>query len=186
VLWVGDYSTKVRWTLTVVVVGAALGFAAAARERVMRPLQTLANLLAALREDDFSIRGRHDRLDDALGTAMAEVNALGDTLKAQRLGAVEAAALLRKVLEAIDVAILAFDEAGVLRLINRAGERLLGAGQWLGQDAPALTCAPRMRPFRTRSAGRRTSPWVRPVRPVAVRRRRQGGSPRHRRGSPAR
>ncbi len=138
ILWFGDYSAKVRWTFTVVSIGAALGFAAAARERVLRPLQTMSNLLAALREDDFSIRGRHDRSDDALGAAMAEVNALGDILRAQRLGAVEAAALLRKVLEAIDVAILAFDENGVLRLANRAGERLLGGGTLLGQTASGL------------------------------------------------
>jgi two-component system nitrogen regulation sensor histidine kinase NtrY len=139
-LWAGDYSPKVRWTLTVLVAAAAVGFAAAARERVMRPLQTLSNLLAALREDDFSIRGRHHRSDDALGAAMAEVNALGDVLRAQRLGAVEAAALLRKVLEAIDVAIFAFDETGVLRLVNRAGERLHG-GALLGQPAAALGMA---------------------------------------------
>jgi len=140
ILWSGDYSAKVRWTFTVVAVASSVGFAAAARERIMRPLQTLANLLAALREDDFSIRGRHDRLDDALGTAMAEVNALGDTLKAQRLGAVEAAALLRKVLEAIDVAIFAFDDQGVLQLANRAAERLLGGGI-VGQPAAELGLA---------------------------------------------
>ena len=111
ILWIGGYSAKVQWTVSVVVVGAWLGFAFAVRERVVRPLQTLANLLAALREDDYSIRGRHDRSDDALGSAMAEVNALGAALRDQRLGAIEASALLGKVLAAIDVAIFAFDDA---------------------------------------------------------------------------
>src|SRR5262249_53861216 len=110
----------------------------AVRERVVRPLQTLANLLAALREDDYSIRGRHDRPDDALGSAMAEVNALGSSLRNQRLGAIEASALLSKGLESIDVAIPAFDESGILRLSNRAGDRLLGGGAVVGLDAPAL------------------------------------------------
>jgi nitrogen fixation/metabolism regulation signal transduction histidine kinase len=143
VLWLGGYSAKVEWTVTVVVVGAWLGFALAARERVVRPLQTLSNLLAALREDDYSIRGRHHRVDDALGAAMAEVNALGASLRDQRLGAIEASTLLAKVLAAIDVAIFAFDEAGVLRLANRAGERLLarGGAAVVGQSAAALGLA---------------------------------------------
>ena len=91
----------------------------------MFPLRTLSNLLAALREGDFSIRARGAHRDDALGEVMREVNALGDTLREQRLGALEATTLLRKVMEEIDVAIFAFDGDGALRLVNRAGERIL-------------------------------------------------------------
>ena len=47
------------------------------------------------------------------------------TLRAQRLGALEATTLLRKVMEEIDVAVFAFDGEHRLRLVNRAGERLL-------------------------------------------------------------
>jgi nitrogen fixation/metabolism regulation signal transduction histidine kinase len=137
-LWTDGYSAKVQWTLSVLVIGTWISFSFGVRERVIRPLQTLANLLAALREDDYSIRGRHDRHDDALGTAMAEVNALGASLRDQRLGAIEASALLAKVLASIDVAIFAFDEGGVLRLANRAGERLVGGGLLVGQTAAAL------------------------------------------------
>ena len=56
-LWLGDYTAKTQWTLTLLVVGCWLGFALSARQRVIFPLQTLANLLAGLREGDFSIRG---------------------------------------------------------------------------------------------------------------------------------
>jgi nitrogen fixation/metabolism regulation signal transduction histidine kinase len=140
ILWIGGYSAKVQWTLSVVIVGSWLIFAFAVRDRVVRPLQTLSNLLAALREDDYSIRGRHDRSDDALGSAMAEVNALGASLRDQRLGAIEASALLSKVLASIDVAVFAFDDAGVLRLANRAGERLAGGGA-AGQTAAGLGLA---------------------------------------------
>src|SRR5690606_19585675 len=49
-LWTGDFSSRAQWTLTLAVVGAWWGFAWSARERVVRPLQTLSNLLAALRE----------------------------------------------------------------------------------------------------------------------------------------
>src|SRR5688572_30769630 len=75
-LWTGGFTPKVQWTLTVVIIGFTLGFAFALRERVVLPLQTLSNLLAALREGDFSIRARGARGDDPLGEVMIEVNAL--------------------------------------------------------------------------------------------------------------
>src|SRR3954471_21754053 len=71
-LWSGDGTAKVQWTLSVVIVSAWLGFAFAVRERVVFPLQTLSNLLGALREGDFSVRGRSPRPDDALGEVMRE------------------------------------------------------------------------------------------------------------------
>ena len=89
-----------------------LGAALALRERVIRPLQTLANLLGALREGDFSSRARGARGDDALGLALLEVNTLSETLREQRIGALEATALLRTVMAEIDVAVLAFDARG--------------------------------------------------------------------------
>jgi len=139
-LWTGDHGIEVRWTLTVVVVGAWLTAAAVARERVIRPIQTLSNLLSGLREGDYSVRGAGGNEDDALGIAIAEVNALGATLQAQRLGAMEATALLRTVIAEIDAAIFAFDSEGKLRLVNREGERLLGQPieRLLGRGAETL------------------------------------------------
>jgi PAS domain S-box-containing protein len=139
-LFIGDYPPRALWTVGVIVVGAWLAAAAAVRARVVRPLQTLANLLAALREGDYSIHARAADLDDPLGLAFAEVNALREPLRAQRLGALEATALLRRVMEEIDVAVFAVDESGVVRLANRAGERLLGrsADRILGRPALAL------------------------------------------------
>ncbi len=127
ILWTGDYSGRVQWTLTLLIVCAWWGFAMAVHDRVVFPLQTLSNLLAALREGDFSVRGRAPHPDDALGEVMREVNTLGGTLREQRLGAMEATTLLRTVMYEIDVAIFAFDEHRRLRLVNRAGERLLAA-----------------------------------------------------------
>ena len=124
-LWSGNFTPKVQWTLTVLVVAVWWGFAFAVRERVVYPLQTLSNLLAALREGDFSVRGRAARLNDSLGEVMREVNTLGGTLREQRLGALEATTLLRTVMGEVAVAIFAFDEHQRLRLVNRAGERLL-------------------------------------------------------------
>jgi len=125
-LWTGDSTPKVQWTLTVLIVSFCLGFAFALRERVVLPLQTLSNLLAALGEGDFSIRARGARGGDPLGEVMVEVNALVETLRHQRLDALEATTLLRKVMAEIDVAVFTFDERGELKFVNRAGARLLG------------------------------------------------------------
>jgi nitrogen fixation/metabolism regulation signal transduction histidine kinase len=125
ILLLGDYTPKVQWTLGVVILSFWLGGSYAARERVIAPLRTLANLLEAMREGDYSIRGRRSQGGDALGEVMQQVNAMSATLRAQRLGALEATALLRKVMEEINIAVFAFDGQHRLRLVNRAGERLL-------------------------------------------------------------
>ena len=139
-LRLGDYSTKVTWTVGTLIVGCWLIVSLVIRERVVRPLQTLSNMLAALREGDFSLRARSSLSDDALALALLEVNSLGNTLQAQRLGAMEATALLRTVMAEIDAAIFAFDAGNQLRLANRAGERLLGVPieRLLGRTANVL------------------------------------------------
>ncbi|HEX3703013.1 MAG TPA: ATP-binding protein [Vicinamibacterales bacterium] len=144
-LWTGDHTPKVQWTLTVFIVGVWAGCSFSVRNRVVLPLQTLSNLLAALRESDFSIRargaiGRGAPSDDPLGAVMMEVNVLASTLHDQRLGALEAGALLATVMVEIDVAVFTFDSGQTLRLVNRAGERLLAqaAEQLLGRTADEL------------------------------------------------
>src|SRR5256885_4835656 len=142
-LWTGTYTPKVQWTLTVFIIGVWTGCSFSVRHRVVLPLQTLSNLLAALRESDFSIRARGASGDDPLGAVMLEVNVLASTLHNQRLVALEAGALLRTMMVEIDVAVLTFDGSQALRLINRAGERLLGktAEQLLGHSADELGLA---------------------------------------------
>lgn len=140
ILWTEDYSPKVRWTLTALVSACWLGFSMSVRERVASPLRTLANLLEAMREGDYSARARGVHEEGALGEVTRQVNAMAATLRAQRLGALEATTLLRKVMEEIDVAVFAFDGSHKLRLVNRAGERLLAqpAERLLGLGADAL------------------------------------------------
>ena len=139
-LWTGAYALRVRLTFTLIAVGAWLLGALLLRERVVRPLQTISNLLAALREADYSIRARGSSTDDALGLALLEVNALSETLRGQRLRELEATALLRRVIEEIDVAVFAFDGDHRLRLVNRGGERLLGqpSERLMGRPSDAL------------------------------------------------
>jgi len=139
-LWTGDFTPKVQWTLSVIIVAFCLGFGFALRERVILPLQTLSNLLAALGEGDFSIRARGARGGDPLGEVMIEVNTLVETLRHQRLDALEATTLLRKVMAEIEVAVFTFDEDRELKFVNRAGARLLAqtAERTLGRRAEEL------------------------------------------------
>jgi two-component system nitrogen regulation sensor histidine kinase NtrY len=142
-LWAGDYSGRLRWTLMLLVVVLWWGVSYGLRDRVRFPLQTISNLLAALREEDFSIRARGSRRHDPLGEVLIEVNALADTLRSQRMGALDATGLLRAVMEEIPVAVFAFDPDRRLRLVNRAGERLLArpSERLIGLDAETLGLA---------------------------------------------
>jgi nitrogen fixation/metabolism regulation signal transduction histidine kinase len=139
----GGYEPKVVWTLGGLVTIVWLALAFSVQSDVIHPLRTLSNLLAALREEDYSFRARRTRGDDALSQAMSEVNALAATLREQRLGALEATALLRKVAEEIDVAVFTFDGEERLRLANRAAERILArpSEQLLGRTAAELGLA---------------------------------------------
>jgi two-component system, NtrC family, nitrogen regulation sensor histidine kinase NtrY len=142
-LWFGPYSSQTALTFTILILSLWLGFAVSLQHRVIFSLQTLSNLLAAMREEDFSLRGRGARNDDAMGEVMIEVNTLSETLREQRLGALEATALLRTVMEEIDVAVFTFDSQDQLKLVNRAGERLLArpSERSLGLSASELGLA---------------------------------------------
>jgi nitrogen fixation/metabolism regulation signal transduction histidine kinase len=139
----GSRLPEVRWTVAMVVLGAWLGFAVATQQRVVRPLQTMSNLLLAIREGDFSFRARGARERDPLGDVLLEINGLGDILQSQRRGTMEATALLSAVIKEIDIAIFAFDPDRILRLVNPAGQVLLGrtAERLLGLDAAAIGLA---------------------------------------------
>jgi nitrogen fixation/metabolism regulation signal transduction histidine kinase len=142
-LWLGDHDSGTRWSLTAILIIIWLSFAFAVRSAVVHPLQTLSNMQSALREGDFSFRVRGARRGDALGELMLEVNTLSDLLREQRLGAMEASALLSSVMTEIDVAVFAFDGEQRLRLLNRAGERLLAQNyeRLIGKTAEELELA---------------------------------------------
>jgi two-component system nitrogen regulation sensor histidine kinase NtrY len=142
-LWMGPFPSGLRWPLTLLLLSLWGGLALTLRGQVVRPLQTLSNLLGSLREGDFSVRARGARSEDALGLALVEVNLLREMLREERLGAMEATLLLRKVMEEIDVAVFALDAERRLRLVNRAAERLLDrpAERLLGATAGELGLA---------------------------------------------
>jgi nitrogen fixation/metabolism regulation signal transduction histidine kinase len=139
--WTGDLDAKSKWTLTLAIVVGSGAFTAAALARAVRPVQTIGNLIAALRERDYAVRGRVGRKDDALGLALSELAQLAAELRDERHRDEEAAAGLARVVEGLDVAVLAIDRGGVARIANRAAERLLGRIDVIGADTGALGIA---------------------------------------------
>jgi signal transduction histidine kinase len=139
-LWSGPFTLTSQVSVSVLLLGGWGALAWVLRERVAYTLRTVANLLEALRREDFAIRARRGPAGDALDAVFRELNDLAETLKTQRLGALEASALLRRVMASIDVAVFAFDPGGKLRLVNRAGELLLAqpSRRLLGRPAAEL------------------------------------------------
>jgi two-component system nitrogen regulation sensor histidine kinase NtrY len=139
-LWLSPYSNTTRWTFALLVLFGAWASLAVLRQRARFPLQTLANLVAAIREGDFSTRARGTASVDAMGELAAEINTLAAHLRNQRFDSIEASNLLRTIMAEIDVALFAFDPEERLVLVNRAGERVLArvAEQALGRPAAEL------------------------------------------------
>lgn len=148
VLWLQPWAWQFKAGLLGGEILVCLMLAVALHEHVVRPLRTLANVVAALRQEDYSFRARSPLPDDALGQLSLEVNLLTDLLAQQRTGAVEAAALLQRVVEEVDIPIFAFDPEPRLRLVNPAGEKLLKepSARLVGKAAaelglePSLSC----------------------------------------------
>jgi two-component system nitrogen regulation sensor histidine kinase NtrY len=114
-------------TITLLAVAAGWAFAVSVlTEQVTRPLQTLANVVAALREDDYSFRARGGRRNDAMGDLALEINALAGMLQGQRAGALEAMALVERVMWSMQSPVLAFDPQGELKMLNPAAEGAFG------------------------------------------------------------
>jgi nitrogen fixation/metabolism regulation signal transduction histidine kinase len=136
-VWAGDFPEIVTWTVALLI-GATLGVATIAiYEVVAYPLRTVANVISAVREEDYSIRAREARDGAILGEIMLELNDLSATMRRRHLAALEAAALVRAVISEVDAAIFAFDAESRLELVNRAGERLL-ADTVIGRTAEEL------------------------------------------------
>ena len=124
-VWIQPWTTGSRIGLIAAELFVWWLLALALQEQTIRPLQTLANVIGSLREEDYSFRARNATPDDALGELSLEVNALADMLSDQKVRAIEATALLQRVVDEIDAPLFAFDPASRLRLVNPAGVHLL-------------------------------------------------------------
>src|SRR5215467_5694381 len=139
-LWLGDHSLELKWTLTLLISLAWMIGSSILHGQVVRPLQTLSNMVAAIREEDFSFRLRGGSREDSLADLILEINSLASRLQDQKISALEATALLKKVMVEIDVAVFTFDQQKRLRIADRAPDagpdrrraRVMGipAGAW--------------------------------------------------------
>jgi nitrogen fixation/metabolism regulation signal transduction histidine kinase len=124
------YQKELSTAVALLLVGCLLLYlviiAAALVEGLIRPLQTLSNVVSSLREGDYSFRARGAGTPDAFGELASEVNALADLLQKQRVRSLEATALLARILEVMHAPLFAFDRENTLQLVNNAGVRLLG------------------------------------------------------------
>ena len=139
-IWLKPWALESKLLLIGIELLLCLLIGAALHDHIIRPIQTLANVVGALREEDYSFRARLAVPNDALGELSMEVNALADLLAQHRTGAIEASALLQRVVEEVDIPIFAFDPGGKLRLVNSAGEKLLQqpSGKVIGMTAAEL------------------------------------------------
>jgi nitrogen fixation/metabolism regulation signal transduction histidine kinase len=142
--WAMPWTNQTRISLLVLMLVVTLILIAVLHDQIIRPLQTLTNVVSALREEDYSFRARGAAPNDALGELALEINTLADLLADQRTRTIEATALLRRVVEVIDVPLFAFDPDGLLRLVNSAGERLLQkpASALLGRSVDQIGMSP--------------------------------------------
>jgi two-component system, NtrC family, nitrogen regulation sensor histidine kinase NtrY len=124
-VWMQPWSMESRLALVGLELFAWWLLALALQEQTTRPLQTLSNVIGALREEDYSFRARNAVAEDSLGELSLEVNALADMLSDEKIRTIEATALLQRVVDEIDAPLFAFDPASILRLVNPAGEHLL-------------------------------------------------------------
>jgi len=124
-IWMQAWSLGSRLTVIGIELFLWWILALALQEQTTRPLQTLANVIGSLREEDYSFRARNAAPEDALGELSLEVNALADMLSGEKVRTIEATALLQRVVDEIDAPLFAFDPASALRLVNPAGEHLL-------------------------------------------------------------
>ena len=125
-LWIGNHSLELKWTVTLFIVLTWMIGSSMLHAQVIRPMQTLSNMVAAIREEDFSFRLRGGGREDSLADLIFEINSLAIRLQQQKISALEATALLKKVMMEIDVAVFTFDQQQRLRIVNRAGEQLMG------------------------------------------------------------
>lgn len=139
-VWKQPWGTGSRLTLIGAVLFVWWLFALALQEQTIRPLQTLANVIGSLREEDYSFRARNPVPEDALGELSLEVNLLADMLSGHKVRTIEATALLQRVVDEIDAPLFAFDPASNLRLVNPAGEHLLrqSKARMMGRKAADL------------------------------------------------
>lgn len=158
--------SAIQWILLLLIAGIWAFLVSVLMEQLTRPLQTLANVVAALREDDYSFRARGAIRNDAMGDLALEINALASMLQGQRARALEAMALVERVLNSMQSPVLAFDPDGRLKLMNAAAEQMLSlnANEAIGHSAEEFELSYLLDAedddLFSRGSGQQTARWI--------------------------
>jgi len=125
ILWNSSYSLDHKLEITVLLLALWLGLSFSARDHVINSLRIFSNVIAAVKDEDFSFRAQAAP-GDALGELALEINNLSRALAEERRGAVETNSLLRKVMAEAGTMIFAFSTDNRLRIVNQTGARFVG------------------------------------------------------------
>lgn len=144
VVAVAAFESRISLSIALLLGGCLLAYfalvASSLVEGIVRPLQTLSNVIASLREGDTSFRARGQGVHDAMGELAGEVNALAELLQKQRGRSLESTALLARMIEVMHAPLFAFDRENTLQLVNYAGQKLLGLthSKCIGRNAQEI------------------------------------------------
>ncbi|MBZ5522051.1 MAG: PAS domain-containing sensor histidine kinase [Acidobacteriia bacterium] len=125
-LWPSRYSLDHKIEVSVLLIFLWLVLSLSTRDNVVNSLRILSNVVSAVNDEDFSFRSTQAISGDALGDLALEINSLSRALAEERLGSLETASLLRKVMAEAGAIIFAFSPDSRVRIINRAGMQFLG------------------------------------------------------------
>jgi two-component system, NtrC family, nitrogen regulation sensor histidine kinase NtrY len=139
-LWSSSYALDHKLEGTAFTLLSWLGLSFSVQQSFIHSLRVLANVVSSIKEEDFSLRATGAMKGDALGELAIEINSLARALEEQRLGTLEGASLLRKVMTEAGTAIFAFAPDGRVHLVNKAATELLEAEEQkiLHQTASSL------------------------------------------------
>lgn len=99
--------------------------AASVKEKFVYHLRTISNLVEAIRTEDYSLRSSRVREPGELAELYQQINALTSQLKELKQDEFELSHLLERIVNQIDVAIVACDVDSKIRLANRLAAKLL-------------------------------------------------------------
>ncbi len=139
-LWLLDAPAGAWWFGWFPAVLLSVSLAIVLRDRVSYPLRTLANLVEAIRAQDYSLRGVSGSSAGAFQELITEINAMSAELRARRFARLEAGLLLGKIIDELDAAVMTFDAEEKLTLANPTACALLANSEkeLLGRDAGSL------------------------------------------------
>lgn len=142
-LWQTDISHYGKLLCSLLLGLSVTGFSLAVKNQINFQLHTLTNLVEAIHQGDFSLRGIASAQDDPLAELVQQINQLAESLRLQRLASEEAYRLLEKVIKEINVAIIAFDGEQKIKLVNPAAEKLLANSSMklIGKEANEVKLA---------------------------------------------